>query len=255
VALPCRWLAPFRSNYQPPNSRLKIHYYSVKAQFAGCLKRDWSILLQFAAAGSQSCSARKMRFMIEATKCLVCIASGESSLPPSKFNHSHGEPRRGGPIIAAQGGTNVSNTSVGVTLGFRRRIRPSVEEYGIHHNGAPPRSKSGRGCFRPRPTAVMAQCALARPTEDENRYPGLRDVRFTHAPPPWAEMGPPRWGFCNAACMNQFVGVARQPPINRTRNHVPPPIGMIARRRVSEAYRVPNRIGWKPQPRKPNPNS
>jgi hypothetical protein len=27
-----------------------------------------------------------------------------------------------------------------------------------------------------------------------NGYPGLRDVRLTHVAPPWADIGPPRWG-------------------------------------------------------------
>ena len=37
---------------------------------------------------------------------------------------------------------------------------------------------------------------------DVNRppYPGLRDVRLPHVAPPWANIGPPRWGW--------FVGVA-----------------------------------------------
>ena len=36
---------------------------------------------------------------------------------------------------------------------------------------------------------------FARPLDDANRNPGLRDVRFTHVASPWADIEPPLRGF------------------------------------------------------------
>ncbi len=82
----------------------------------------------------------------------------------------------------------------------------------------------------------------------DNRYPGFRNVRFTHVAAPWADIGSPRWGCHDPALTNRAsasirhntISWASWSEVDSPYMHSRPFRDFLSRRALQERYQISN---------------